>query len=72
LSNTHELTKYFLYDLYKQDINANNPLGLGGKLAEAYGDLMEEMWIGSSKSTAPFDLKRVLGKRVARFQGYGQ
>ena len=30
------------------------------------------MWIGKDGRTAPHDLKRVLGKRVARFQGYGQ
>lgn len=36
LSNTTELTKYFLFDLYKKDINAKNPLGMGGKLAVSY------------------------------------
>jgi len=29
------------------------------------------MWLGEDKRTAPYDLKRVLGKRVARFSGYG-
>ena len=72
LSNTIDLTKYFVFGLYKQDINDDNPLGLGGKLATAYGDLMGEMWIDNTSRTAPYDLKRVLGKRVARFSGYGQ
>lgn len=67
LSNTIELTKFFLFKLYKKDINADNPLGMGGHLAQAYEGLMSDIWIGNSKSTAPFDLKRVLGKRVARF-----
>lgn len=67
-----ELTKYFLFDLYKADTNTDNPLGLGGRLAEAYASLMYDMWIGSDRRTAPYDLKRVLGKRVARFSGYGQ
>ena len=44
----------------------------GGKLAEAYAGLMQEMWVGDDKRTAPYDLKKVLGKRVARFSGYGQ
>ena len=30
------------------------------------------MWCGDDKRTAPYDLKKVLGKRVARFSGYGQ
>ena len=71
MSNTLELTKYFLFQIYKNDINADNPLGLGGKLAEAYHSLLEDIWIGTDGKTAPYDLKRVLGKRVARFSGYG-
>lgn len=72
LSNTVELTKYFLFDLYKADTNTDNPLGLGGRLAAAYASLLQDMWLGSDRRTAPYDLKRVLGKRVARFSGYGQ
>jgi ubiquitin carboxyl-terminal hydrolase 4/11/15 len=45
LSNTVELTKYFLFNLYVNDINRDNPLGLKGKLAEAYKGLLEEMWL---------------------------
>lgn len=45
LSNTVELTKYFLFELYKRDINTDNPLGLGGKLAKAYHSLMDDMWV---------------------------
>lgn len=72
LSNTIELTKFFLFKLYKNDINEDNPLGLGGRLATAYHQLLEEMWLAKNPRTAPHDLKRVLGKRVARFSGYGQ
>ena len=71
LSNTIELTKYFLFDFYKKDINTDNPLGLGGKLANAYASLLYDLWIDKDSKTAPYDLKRVLGKRVARFSGYG-
>mmetsp|Transcript_1956 Transcript_1956/g.3406 ORF Transcript_1956/g.3406 Transcript_1956/m.3406 type:complete len:238 (+) Transcript_1956:1105-1818(+) len=72
LSHTMELTNYFLYGLFKNDVNTDNPLGLGGRLAQNYAMLLGEMWIGYDQSTAPYDLKRVLGKRVARFSGYGQ
>jgi hypothetical protein len=53
------------------DVNSDNPLGLNGKLAEAYANLLKDMWFGNDRSTAPYDLKRVLGQRVARFSGYG-
>jgi ubiquitin carboxyl-terminal hydrolase 4/11/15 len=72
LSNTTELTKYFLFKCYKQDINAKNPLGMGGKLAAAYAELLSDMWLGSSGKTAPHVLKQVVGKRVTKFSGYGQ
>ena len=71
LSNTVELTNYFLFKLYEKDLNEDNPLGLGGRLAEAYAGLMQEMWLDHDARTAPYDLKRTLGKRVARFSGYG-
>ena len=64
LSNTHELTKYFLFGMYKDDLNHDSPLGLGGNLAKAYHNLMNDMWIGKETRTAPYDLKRVLGKKL--------
>jgi len=54
---TTELTKYFLFGYYKKDLNTSNPLGLGGKLANAYNELIREMWLGSSGKTAPHTLK---------------
>jgi len=44
LSNTTELTKYFLYGLWKKELNRKNKLGLGGKLAEAYNSLVTDLW----------------------------
>jgi ubiquitin C-terminal hydrolase len=40
LSNTIELTKYFCFNIFKNDINKKNPLGMGGKLALAYAELI--------------------------------
>ena len=71
LSNTYELTKYFCFNLYKGDINKDNPLGMGGKFAQAYASLIHEMWLGSANRIAPWDLKKVVGKRVSRFSGFG-
>lgn len=71
MSNTTELTKYFLFDLYKKDINSKNPLGMGGKLASSYASLINDMWAGSSNKAAPHELKKVVGKRVTKFSGFG-
>lgn len=43
-----------------------------GRLATAFSELMAEMWLAQDRRTAPYNLKRTLGKRVARFSGYGQ
>jgi hypothetical protein len=45
---------------------------MGGKLASSYAELNKEMWLGNSGRLAPHDLKKVVGKRVTKFSGYGQ
>lgn len=45
---------------------------MGGKLAMAYAELINDMWVGSSGRSAPWDLKKVVGKRVTKFSGFGQ
>ena len=72
LSNTFELTKYFCFGYYKQDLNPTNPLGMGGKLAIAYAELIRDMWIGNTGRLAPWEVKKVVGKRVTKFSGFGQ
>ena len=72
LSNTMDLTKYFLYNCHKEDINKDNPLGMSGKLAKAYANLLQELWRGKDGRTAPWDLKKTLGSRISRFSGFGQ
>jgi hypothetical protein len=59
------LTKYFLYGYYKHDLNKDNPLGLGGKLARAYAGLLQDMWTnGGTAKVAPHTLKKALGSRI--------
>lgn len=38
---------------YKHDLNPDNPLGMKGEVAEAYGSLIEQLWSGSTSSFAP-------------------
>lgn len=53
LSNTPPLTDYFLEDKYEAEINQNNPLGMRGEIAEAYADLIKQMWSGRQSHVAP-------------------
>jgi hypothetical protein len=72
LSNTVELTKYFCFGLYKNEINYTNALGTKGRLATAYAKLMNELWIKGDSRVAPWDVKKAIGTVAYQFQGFAQ
>ena len=74
LSNTFELTKYFLENRWTfiNDLEETNPLGTEGRLVTSYAKLVNEMWNGTSRSCAPNLFKRMLGQYAPNFEGYGQ
>ena len=72
LSNCYELTKYFLLGLYKNDINEDNRLGSGGKIAEIYNQLLKDLWIGDEDYINPSYFKRIFAHFVIKFSGYHQ
>lgn len=72
LASTVEFRDYFLYGLFEQDINRDNPLGTGGRLATAFAELMRCLWKGDRPSYAPSKLKSVITAKAAQFTGYAQ
>ncbi|KAI8098310.1 uncharacterized protein B0P05DRAFT_601403 [Gilbertella persicaria] len=72
LSNTAQLTKWFLADNYKRDLNRDNPLGMKGQVAEAFGELVQKLWSGQASSIAPRDFKYTIGRFNSSFSGYQQ
>lgn len=72
LVHTVPLIKTFLTGNYKSDLNRDNPLGLGGKLASAYGGLMNKLWRGNVSHVSPKFFKWQLGKFAPQFGGYAQ
>lgn len=57
LSNSPPLTEYFLEDKYEAEINRENPLGMRGEIAEAFADLIKQMWLSRSSYVAPRTFK---------------
>lgn len=57
LSNASALTDYFVNDQYEVEINRENPLGMRGEIAEAYADLVKQMWLSRSSYVAPRTFK---------------
>ncbi|KAJ3999775.1 hypothetical protein F5050DRAFT_1804676 [Lentinula boryana] len=47
LGHQKELTVYFLTGVYSHELNPDNPLGMGGAIAEGFGALLTRMWAGS-------------------------
>ncbi len=74
LSHTVPLTRHFLSGAYKPDLNPDNPLGTGGKLADAYAAVLKDMWWNGNRksSTSPSALKRAIAQFAPRFAGYIQ
>ncbi|XP_054693854.1 ubiquitin carboxyl-terminal hydrolase 4 isoform X4 [Grus americana] len=72
LSNTPPLTDYFLEDKYEAEINQNNPLGMSGEIAEAYAELIKQIWSGRQSHVAPRTFKTQVGRFAPQFSGYQQ
>lgn len=72
LSNCYELTRYFLEERFKPDLNVENPLGTAGRLVQAYAKLLHEMWNQEDSVVRPHMFKRILGEYNPQFGGFGQ
>lgn len=72
LSNTKELTEYFMNGGFLIDLNVRNPLGSNGYVTCCYSKLVREIWSGSSGEVSPWELKKSISKFSPQFSGYGQ
>ena len=72
LSNTYVLTRYFLDEIYKNELNHDNVLGTGGKLAVQFARLLNEMWNEESPVVTPWSFKKVVGNFQPMFSGFAQ
>ena len=67
LSNTLELTNYFLTRKYEKDINENNQAGLKGRLVREWYKLLYKYWIENNKEGNPKNLRAIMGEIDKRF-----
>lgn len=59
--------------VYREELNRDNPLGMHGQIAEAFGDVIENLWQSPSFSSfAPRRLKTTCSRFAPQFAGYGQ
>lgn len=72
LSNSYALTKYFLDEKFKDELNLDNVLGTGGKLAVQYARLLNELWNEEAPVVTPWSFKKVVGNFQPMFSGFAQ
>ncbi|KAL5999269.1 hypothetical protein ACLOJK_040719 [Asimina triloba] len=71
LAHTPKLVEYFLGD-YDEEINQENPLGMNGELALAFGDLLRKLWATGTAPVAPRLFKMTLAQFAPQFSGFNQ
>ncbi|XP_022156560.1 ubiquitin carboxyl-terminal hydrolase 9-like isoform X2 [Momordica charantia] len=71
LVHTPPLVEYFLQD-YSEEINSENPLGMHGELALAFGELLRKLWSSGQTTIAPRAFKGKLARFAPQFSGYNQ
>ncbi|KZT09960.1 cysteine proteinase [Laetiporus sulphureus 93-53] len=74
LAHTKELAEYFLTGVFQEELNPDNPLGMQGAIAEAFGALLQRMWapFTTSSSYSPREFKQALQRFAPQFSGYQQ
>lgn len=67
LANTEPLTRFFILDVYLSHLNDRNMYGTRGRLALAFADLVQDMWLGDSRYVAPWDVKTWVARKAIQF-----
>ncbi|OAD53212.1 Ubiquitin carboxyl-terminal hydrolase 8 [Eufriesea mexicana] len=70
LSNTTHLAKYFMDNLYADDLNNEN--NTQGQVVEEVAQVIKALWRGQYKSISPHDLKIAVGQYKLQFDSYEQ
>ncbi|KAL6966699.1 Ubiquitin carboxyl-terminal hydrolase 8 [Sarracenia purpurea var. burkii] len=71
LVHTPKLVDYFLGD-YSREINHDNPLGMDGEIALAFGDLLRNLWAPGATPVTPRIFKSKLARFAPQFSGFNQ
>ncbi|KAI0741559.1 cysteine proteinase [Daedaleopsis nitida] len=73
LVHTPELMDYFLTGVFEEELNPDNPLGMHGLIAQAFGSLLGRIWNPDSGSSyTPREFKQTLQRFAPQFSGYQQ
>lgn len=63
LSNCRDLSQYFISQEFRKHLNKNNVMGLQGKMAQKYAELLRELWCGNRNVFAPSGIKSLISNK---------
>ena len=69
LSNTIDLTKYFIFEFYKDEQNFIKYNSSSGNVIEEYAQLIKQIWIGKEKVISPEKFRTAFCKMNQNFLG---
>ncbi|KAJ2389508.1 hypothetical protein H4S02_002331 [Coemansia sp. RSA 2611] len=72
LGHFGDLTRYFVSNVYTHELNRDNPLGMKGAVASAYGGLVKDMWEIGRGAYMPKEFKHTISQWAPQFRGYHQ
>ena len=74
LLHVPEINYYFFYNIYKKELNFDNPLGYHGDVANAFGSLLKQAFdhVKNGSSISPREFKSTIGRYSSMFSGYLQ
>ena len=72
LSNCEYLTKYFLSEYYKRELNTASKYGSGGEIAKSYDALLIKLWKETKKYINPLEFFKTFVSHVKSFADSSQ
>ena len=69
LSNTIDLSKYFIFDIHKDEQNFIKYNSSSGNIIEEYALLIKQLWIGKEKIISPEKFRTAFCKTTSNFLG---
>ena len=72
LSNTKDLTKYFLFYQFQNEINLSNNFGTNGVLLKVYYDLIFRMWLTETIKLNPYFFRMAFCESTHKFMNSQQ
>ena len=72
LSNTKDLTKYFLFYYFQNEVNLSNTFGTNGVLLKVYYDLIFRMWLTETNKLNPSFFRMAFCESTHKFMNSQQ